>query len=285
MSGLIGHRGLLMGATSSAGAPLDGYTTNAWAAYSIVKMLSTYSGQSIRVRRDSDNTEQDIGFSGNSLDTASLATFVGSNSGFVTKWYDQLSLGHDATNITASKQPRIVNAGTYDAALIFDGVDDCLQTPNSSGTNTGMSLLLSGFLRSSSSPGGQGVWLESSSDGVANNTLSVYFDSSTSFQFHCGGPSNNYTAATVLTQSVQSYTLDRTASQCLNLYINGTLATPTGLSGSSSGSFSASPLNIGARNNSSYQTQLTARALVVYESALSGTDVAALTSRFTTAGL
>jgi hypothetical protein len=51
--------------------------TNARAIYSLRKMRSAYSGSAIRVRRSSDNTEQDIGFdSAGNLDMDSLRTFI-----------------------------------------------------------------------------------------------------------------------------------------------------------------------------------------------------------------
>lgn len=82
-------------------------------AYSTVKLSSTYSGQCLRVRRSSDNTEQDIGFVNNKLDTATIATFVGNGDGFVTTWYDQSGNGNNATQVTAAKQLYIMKAGSF----------------------------------------------------------------------------------------------------------------------------------------------------------------------------
>lgn len=79
--------------------------------YSLRKLRTAYTGAAIRVRRSSDNTEQDIGFSGNDLDTASLLSFVGSGDGFVTILYDQM-VNHNATQTTASIQPLIVSSGS-----------------------------------------------------------------------------------------------------------------------------------------------------------------------------
>jgi len=98
------------------------------AIFSIRKIVSGYSGSAIRVRRSNDNTEQDIGWVGTELDTASLKTFVGANSGFVTTWYNQNG-GNNATQTTAANQPRIVNAGTVErlsgkVTLFFDGTND-----------------------------------------------------------------------------------------------------------------------------------------------------------------
>ena len=67
----------------------------------------------MRVRRSSDNTEQDIGYTlAGNLNTAALATFCGSNSCFVRTWYDQSGNGRNLVQTTNSAQPRIVNAGT-----------------------------------------------------------------------------------------------------------------------------------------------------------------------------
>jgi hypothetical protein len=94
---------------------LDTYT-GAAVAYSLRKLRTDYSGNAIRVRRSSDNTEQDFGFSGNDLDTASLLTFCGAGNGFVTTWYDQSTNSNNATQATAASQAQIVSSG----ALILD---------------------------------------------------------------------------------------------------------------------------------------------------------------------
>lgn len=90
--------------------------------YSMYKIDKNYTGSCIRVRRSSDNTEQDIGFDVNGdLDESALLSFVGtgvSDNGFVTTWYVQ-GFTNDPTNIynqnlantTASSQPKIVVAG------------------------------------------------------------------------------------------------------------------------------------------------------------------------------
>ena len=92
-------------------ALLDDYS-GATAAYSLRLLDSTYTGNAIKVRRASDNTEQDIGFSNNELDTSSLETFCSSTDGFVTTWYDQSGNGYNITESTASEQQQIVAAGT-----------------------------------------------------------------------------------------------------------------------------------------------------------------------------
>jgi hypothetical protein len=84
-------------------------------AFSMFKLRTAYSGNCIRVRRSSDNTEQNIGFVNNYLDTASLLSFVGGGNGFVVKWYDQSGRAGGALDLfqtTAANQPQIVENGS-----------------------------------------------------------------------------------------------------------------------------------------------------------------------------
>jgi len=90
---------------------LDTYT-GAAAAYSLRLLSTSYTGSAIKVRRASDNTEQDIGFSNNELDTTTLASFCSGTNGFVTTWYDQSGNGNNATQTTAANQPQIVSSGS-----------------------------------------------------------------------------------------------------------------------------------------------------------------------------
>tara|TARA_R110000772_G_scaffold283_2_gene1137 strand:+ start:1396 stop:2232 length:837 start_codon:yes stop_codon:yes gene_type:complete len=113
---------------------------DAQAAFSLRKLRAAYSGSAIRVRRSSDNAEQDIGFTTGSLDTTSLATFIGANSGFVTTWYDQSGNGFNASNPSAAVQPRIVNAGT----LITSGGKAALEFAPST-TNSSIRLFTGAF--------------------------------------------------------------------------------------------------------------------------------------------
>ena len=113
-------------------------------AYSLRKLRSVQT-IAIRVRRSSDNAEQDIGFVGNELDTASLLSFCGAGNGFVTTWYDQSGNGYNATQTTQANQPQIVSSGVVitengKPAIQFDGSNDVLgnnalfftaNTPNS----------------------------------------------------------------------------------------------------------------------------------------------------------
>lgn len=132
-------KGLEINSTPAFSFLLDTYSV-ASAAYSLRKLSSAYSGDAIRVRRSSDNTEQNIGFVNNVLDTVSLLTFCGAGDGFVTIWYDQSGNNKNATNAIAINQPRIVNLGALDVvngkvAVLGDGVNDTLRNTTLSLSN------------------------------------------------------------------------------------------------------------------------------------------------------
>jgi hypothetical protein len=109
------HADSYAGLTDIVGTPaftglLDTYP-NAAAAYSLRLLRTLYTGNAIRVRRSSDNAEQNIGFVSNVLDTASLLTFCGAGNGFVTTWYDQSGNANNGVQTTAFNQPQIVSSG------------------------------------------------------------------------------------------------------------------------------------------------------------------------------
>jgi hypothetical protein len=80
-------------------------------AFSVRKVNSDYIGNCMRIRRSTDNSELDIGFSGVDLDTSAISTFCGAGFGYVVKWYDQSGNTKDKSNTTASRQPVIYNNG------------------------------------------------------------------------------------------------------------------------------------------------------------------------------
>ena len=115
----------------------------AGAAYSLRQLSTTYTGNAIRVRRASDNTEQDIGFVDGELDTASLTTFCSATDGFVTTWYDQSRSANNVIQSTAAYQPKIVSSGSVITVngyqvIQYDGSNDNLGT---SLTATGTMLM------------------------------------------------------------------------------------------------------------------------------------------------
>lgn len=108
----VSTHGITARPTAMAALLLDTYS-GAAAAYSAARRLATaYTGSLIRVRRSSDNTEQDIGYTaGNVLDESALTSFVGAGNGFITTLYDQSGNAVNTTQSTAANQPQIVNSG------------------------------------------------------------------------------------------------------------------------------------------------------------------------------
>lgn len=121
-----------LAARRGGGAPiLDQIATASIGAYSTRRLRSAYAGSALRVRRSSDSAEQDIGFVGNALDTASMLTFCGAGDGFVVTWYDQSGNARNITQATTALQPRIVNAGvSLGAARIDSGTIQRLTITN-----------------------------------------------------------------------------------------------------------------------------------------------------------
>jgi hypothetical protein len=99
------------GTAAPAALLLDTYT-GAAAAYSLRKLRTAYTGAAIRVSRDFDSAQTDIGFDGSgNLDTTALTLFVLGSNGRVVTWYDQSGNARNAT--TASPPFIVLNGTTY----------------------------------------------------------------------------------------------------------------------------------------------------------------------------
>jgi hypothetical protein len=153
---------------------LDFYP-NAAAAYSVRKLKAAYTGSAIRVRRSSDNTEQDIGFISNDLDTSSLASFCGSGNGFVTTWYDQSGNARDVTQETAANQPQIVSGGAVinvnsKPSVKFQDTTDLLRCTTATGTSLANTMAT---VQKFSSTSGYGVSITIGDTGSSCYTMLV----------------------------------------------------------------------------------------------------------------
>jgi hypothetical protein len=104
------------------------------AAYSVRKVVSSYTGSAMMVQ--SASVSQSIGFDTNgNLDTGSLLAFAGSGNAFVKIWYDQSGNGRHVSQNTAFRQPKIVNTGNIilennKPGIQFDGINDKLLSSN-----------------------------------------------------------------------------------------------------------------------------------------------------------
>lgn len=132
------------------------------------KLRAAYAGSAIRVRRSSDNTEQDIGFSSNQLDTSSLLSFCGAGNGFVVTWYGQIG-SVNLTQATQADQPQIVASGAVvtgsnsKPAMDFDGTSDCF----AQSTGTLDTLIAAGAMT---------VWAVFNADAIATDAGNAWFN-------------------------------------------------------------------------------------------------------------
>lgn len=226
--GLRTRPGLIRSYTEGLGATayiLDDFP-NAAAAYSLRRLRDNYAGSAIRVRRSSDNTEQDIAFDNNgNLDENSLTTFVGANNGFVTKWYDQSGNAKDFEQTTASYQPQIVSSGTVikqgaKAAIDFNATNNnYLITSASVNLGTTISIFTSAILERNHTSYSRFL------NGM--NDLYIYVGTDTSEQiatFYGDGTAWGTVTAQSATTWLNTYRLLTTINNGNdNQYVNGTL--------------------------------------------------------------
>ncbi len=100
--------------TASMGRPLfsSGSPTAPLAAWSTRLIISDYKGPLLRIRRNSDDHESDIGATtSGSLDTGMMMLFISGKDANVVCWYDQSGNNHHLRQTEFSKQPSLVKNG------------------------------------------------------------------------------------------------------------------------------------------------------------------------------
>jgi hypothetical protein len=95
------------------------------AAFSMRRVVPSYTGSLVRVRNGSTNAEEDFnGDSHGALATAggtAVSAWLAGAQGFVTRWYDQSGLTRNAVMTTAAQQPLLVEVATDQYAVRFNG--------------------------------------------------------------------------------------------------------------------------------------------------------------------
>lgn len=94
--------------------PLDDYADTLYSAYSLGRrLLSSYTGPLIRLRRLPDNAEADFSCGGddNYLDTTAIENFVGPFDAFVVKVYDQTGADNPFYQTTDGAQFKLLSSG------------------------------------------------------------------------------------------------------------------------------------------------------------------------------
>jgi len=255
-------------ASRSGGYLLDTYS-GAAAAYSLRQLSSSYSGNAVKVRRSSDNTETDIGFVGGELDTASLSSFAGAGDAFVVSWFDQSSNSNDATQTNTAKQPKIVSSGAVivengKPAVEFDGSDDALSLTSTTAANAVCQILVTVYDTSASSLkmplGGTSFWQHYSSNRVRVRLSSGDLIYST-------GLSNGTRYIGILNGTGSGYTIRQ----------NGTQKLTSG----STANWAIDTIGRGLNNNT-YAFDNIIQEVVLYESAQSAVNQAGIETNINT---
>lgn len=259
-----------MASTDDLGGFLTSLPVLPAAIYSITKRLNPAAQKCLRLRRSSDNAERDFGFVGPRVDFARMAAWVGSDSAFLVKRYDQMGLSPDLAQATAANQPRLFNAGVYDAKAIYDGTNDSMAIASFQSTTPYLGIYMNGLFANQSATG---ILFESSAN--YNNNPGAVLASMTSFIWSNGmnnasastQRANNYSTASVVGMSRMTFLYDRTltGSGEVVFRINGALQSSTGgLTTEQTGNFVANNLYFGARAGSSFYAPIQEETIVIY---------------------
>lgn len=269
------------------GAPassyLDDLATLPQCVLSLQKLISTAT-VSIRVRRSSDNAEQDIGFTGDALDTTSMLSFVGANNGLIVTIYDQTGNGEHATNATAAQQPMIVSAGSYLDYILWDGSNDILQI-----TSLTLGTQFVGLYTKWEQPTLSSVkaLVESTVDYLNNADAFICYEYSTQGGMvaasHDTGAAVRANSFVNTTAGVAQWTFlyDRSLSGTdqIKAWRAGSALTPTAIgSDAQTGNFATNDCFIGARSGPSLPSSLQMDTIVIYnaDTASIRTDIEAI---------
>lgn len=218
---------------------LDDYP-GAAAAYSLRKLDKDYTGDAIRVRRASDNTEQDIGFDANGdLDTSALATFCSGTNGFVKTWYDQSGNGLDAEQTATTLQPKIYDsgsgvveegsAGNEKPSMFFDGTQTAGNWLLASGFGTGVEkavVSVSAFTQDQGegSSNYHNIYIFQETDGVGSGDFLQLYTPNASSGIIANFSNNDLDVSSADDMLTQKMVFVQKTSTGSLLYVDGTLA-------------------------------------------------------------
>lgn len=278
---------------AAAGGTLDAYTTGLWGAWSVDKLLSSYSGAGITLYKVTGGTTQDINFAGSTLDSSAISSFLSGSDGKVSEWKNQqgdstrrLAQGYASINA----YPLIATAGSYNGKVAFDGSSDMLSTDLAvSGSVNAFTIFFRGKQRNTT---GFQILLEHSvnSDSSFNKAGRIDNNAGTfRLVVRSANPDptgyvvNNYVGLAP-NDDVSCWKLDRTqvtSAAMAKYYIGGVLQTRSS-DGSFNGfpqiPFTAQPWYLGARQDQTSWAAIDVHTLLIYEAALSDADITAIST-------
>lgn len=237
-------------------------------AWSLRRVISGAS-LSIRVRRSSDNAQQDIGFSGDELDVSSLLSFAGAGNAFIVQFYDQTGGGIHLAQSTAARQPRIVNAGSYDGSAVFSSSE--LIAPS---VTMGTPYLGLHMKAAQANQSAICIMAESSSSWSSFDGSFVWFMLDDLHQFGTRGNTDyfrRFSTASITSLSVislvgQMAVADGTTPY-QRMWVNGSSISPVSSSGTPSTppqNFSSLNIHIGARSGVGFPAPVRLHTLAIY---------------------
>lgn len=207
---------------AAGGLLLDQYP-GATFAVGLRKLRNAYTGACMRVRRASDNTEQDIGFNASGgLDTVALTNFCVGTTGFIRTWYDQSVSGNTAGQTATVAQPQIYSAGQLEPNGALFGNDNLvLQTASTLGISGSQPRTMFIAVKRTRSIDGEFIFITRGSTFTTGN---VWFQST---QWRVGIQGGNTVWASTPTNLLQLTTLTLNGTDATNhtLRVNG--ASPT----------------------------------------------------------
>lgn len=266
--------------------------SGAAAAYSLRKLDCGYSGSAIKVRRSSDNTEQNIGFETNGgLDTSALKDFIGSNNGYVSVWYDQSGNGLNVSQTTYSNQPVIATSGVIERQSGLPSIKFVASNSNYfSGGNilNNDSLILNVYSVSKLGSAATQTIISKSNGDVASNKWTLFKLSGNAQAWYIDGFTNRSASGSFSSTSntLFQYYANKSTDTVQVLTNNTQLAVNT--SGISDGAWSTTyTLYIGAYNGSGgnvtisgYYLDGTIQEIIVYKKALNRSSVNSLINSY-----
>jgi len=252
--------------------PLDTYT-GAAVAFSVRLLRTAYTGSCLRVRRDIDDVETDIGFtSGGLVDEAAIATHCGASTGHLVYWYDQSGNGNDAFQSSAAAgdraiQPLIYNGSTVYSlnskpTLYFNGADYFSATLSAvSQTGRRNEFGVASFESTLETSKG-GIITQDIIDGGGRICQNIYVSNSNVGSTNISGGISTGTGSTTLTTDQQYlFSVEQTATNLI-VYVNGT----QDASVASSGSTGSSKFGIGYASNQAQQYYGNIQEIIMYNS-------------------
>ena len=214
-----------------APGPLDKLSATSKAAvqnaYSLRSVNATYTGAIVRLRRSTDNAEDDFWRGAgtkfyNSAGTT-LTVWLGAATAFVVTWYDQSGRGNHATTSTTAQQPILVTNPDWSAepTLRFDGTGDFLSFNGAGMVNTNYTAIMSFTRGSNKNP----QWVLGNTTTSGNNGMILLgYDPPTGFTHAQYG--NDYSAAVSAFSSRTTFVAAVRHSSTLgkNMHLNGAFA-------------------------------------------------------------